>query len=113
MEEKKTVTIKEEDKINEITKDIELLTTALKELKINDFYVFGQDQESTELELDKLKSKVVEAVSKSKNFCSDCKEYYNKIQHFVPTDISQEVGVGDMFVDALSPFNRKNNIVNF
>lgn len=59
--------------------------------EISDLYVFDENQDQIENELNRLQSAVVEIVQQSKQLVGQTRDEYTQQQNFVPSDIAQEL----------------------
>lgn len=73
-------------KISDLQDTINALLEQLAEL-----YVFGDDQQKIEQELNKLQSSVAQVIANSKTLIKETQENYKKQQNLVPSDIAQEL----------------------
>lgn len=90
--------------------DIEAIFSSISDLQdtINalleellELYVFGEDQQKIEEELNKLKSSVGQVITKSKTLIKETQENYIKQQNLVPSDIGQELTSLELLTEQL------------
>lgn len=84
---------KELERIDEILETISNLYSQINLIieKITDLYVYGDNQEAIETELQQLGSNVNKINEDCQSLAQQVQESYSKQQGFVPTDINQEI----------------------
>ncbi|KAK6636175.1 hypothetical protein RUM43_009828 [Polyplax serrata] len=94
----------ENEKLNKIRNQIQDYIKKLKDLEkyVRELYVYGENQEKAEIELNKLKGEVDKVVGDAKSFCTVNKEEYMKTQHFIPSDVIQEITALELFSESVN-----------
>lgn len=71
------------------------------QIKISNFYVFDENLNRTEKDLNNLRNEVQQAVGETKNLVNEIKNKYIESQQIVPSDISQELTVVELLSEDL------------
>nr|CAD7256631.1 unnamed protein product [Timema shepardi] len=82
----------EVEHIEAVEVDIEQAHRKLQELQkeVRGLYVFGEDVDAAESDLQSLKGRVDSSISQAKTLVSETKDHYIGLQQLVPTDIAQQ-----------------------
>lgn len=88
--------------LENIEREIERLRKRLNETResASNLYVYGVDQDATELELGELRSQVEDLVDTAKKFSGSIKARYQASQQQVPSDITQHLTALELCAEA-------------
>ncbi|XP_018395829.1 PREDICTED: nesprin-1 isoform X2 [Cyphomyrmex costatus] len=88
--------------LENIEREIERLRKRLNEAResASNLYVYGVDQDATEIELGELSSQVEDLVDTAKNFSGSIKARYQASQQLVPSDITQHLTALELCAEA-------------
>ncbi|XP_018338972.1 PREDICTED: nesprin-1 isoform X6 [Trachymyrmex septentrionalis] len=88
--------------LENIEREIERLRKRLNEAResASNLYVYGVDQDATEIELGELNSQIEDLVDTAKNFSGSIKARYQASQQLVPSDITQHLTALELCAEA-------------
>ncbi|XP_071567068.1 muscle-specific protein 300 kDa isoform X8 [Temnothorax nylanderi] len=88
--------------LDNIEREIERLRKRLNEAResASNLYVYGVDQDATEIELGELRSQVEDLVDTAKKFSGNIKARYQASQQLVPSDITQHLTALELCAEA-------------